>query len=170
MVMDCPLDSELVRYACGDLDEAERALAEGHIRDCEGCREELKALRSIVKAASNLGRRKLSGSRRRAVMQAADELLPLEPAKRKEMIEEKERVRTVRLIPVPAMAACAGIVLAIATALAPGAGDVSRHVMSMQERLEELLQEETTLRAGSARELLAWDREAEHDGDERHDA
>lgn len=153
--MECLDPQELVQYACGELDDAERALADGHLCRCESCRSEIADLRDLMKVVSNLARRKLSASRARAVMRAADELLPLDPAKRCEIRQEKERVQAVRLAPAPALAAAATIVVAVGACLAPAARQAAPGVISIEERFEELLRDDGALTAGSARRLLA---------------
>ena len=152
--MECLDPHELVQLACADLGDPERALAQGHLRRCASCQSQLADLREFLNVASNLGRRRLSASRARAVMQAADELLPLDPAKRTEIRQQKQRLRTVRLVPAPAMAAAATILVALGACLAPAARRAAPPVISIEQRFEELLRDDAALTAGASRRLL----------------
>ena len=152
--MECLDSQELVRYACRDLDDAEEALARGHIRACPACQSEVALLAQIVDGASNLGRTKLSAGRARAVMRAAEGLLPLDPVQREEVRQERVRMRTVRFAPAPALAACVLVAVSLAGFLAPCAHPAAAPVISIEDQLDDLLRDGRALSPGCARHLL----------------
>jgi len=153
--MQCLDMDELIQYASGDVDDAERALADSHLAHCDTCREELALLGEIARNASNLGRRKLSPARARAVMQAADEILPLDPAKRAEIREQKKRVRTVKIVPAPALAAAALVLVSLAGLFAPAVRDAAPQAVPIEKRFDRMLHDNAPLTAGSVKDLLA---------------
>ena len=146
--MECLDTMEIVQYACDDLGEAERALADLHLSTCEACREELAGLLGIVGHASNLGREKLSARRARAVMQAAEELLPLDPAQRREEREEREKAQVLRRAPAQALAACAMAAIIAGVALPKEREEVAPERICLGERVKELLGAEEPPTAG----------------------
>ena len=150
--LDC---EELIQYACGEAEEPERALADVHMEECPACKAEISALQAVVRCASNLGRKKLSASRARAIMQAAERILPLDPAQRRQMRQEQARVRTVRLAPVPALAAAALVAASISGFVASSGYRPSLGSRSITEEFDALLLEDGAVSAGSALRLLA---------------
>lgn len=153
--MECLDIEEIVQYACDDLGEAERALADLHLRACEECQRELAVVRGIVAHASDLGRRKLSAWRARAVMQAAEELLPLDPAQRREEREEREKAQVLRRAPAQALAACAMAAIIAGVALPKDHEEVAPKRICLEERIKELLGAEEPPTAGAGMRLFA---------------
>ncbi|MFH0963208.1 MAG: hypothetical protein V2A58_04255 [Planctomycetota bacterium] len=152
--MDCLSQEDLVRYACGELEAPEQALASAHMRGCDSCRQELEAIELLARLAANLARRNVSAARVRAIMQKAEELLPLDPAARKEIREEKARKRVVRIAPAPALAACASVALAIAAIAVPAAVRSVATEVPIAEKIDRML-DAGTLTPGAAMQILA---------------
>jgi len=151
--MRCPSLEELILYAAGDFEPLESAVADAHLAHCADCRERFEEARAVLDLLSNMARQTLSAGARRAVLAAAEELLPLEPAERRRRADKVERVEQVRRGTFQVSSAAASIAVFLMMKSAPV--DLPEIPSSVQQRLEKILREKGTLTPGSAIQALA---------------
>ena len=153
--MDCLNETEIIRCASGELSAPEAAVAQAHLAECGACREEVEALREVVSSVSNLARRTLCEEARREIMARAEELLPMSPAKRKEMVDTRRVVRGIRWASVPALTASAAAAALAVVLLKPPTYEPEDVAVDLARNYSALLRERSVPQPMDARALLA---------------